>query len=997
MNRFDDLLPEERVPEYEELITLLEHVYRVPVSLLSKEEDQVIERVRERLLQMGLEDTLQEDMPESQTGVLNSNPRLTVIPARKPQRSRRRFRLIALFAAALVIAALLITPLLLMRFSLNSGTGGTNVYPTLTLSSNPAKVGEKVLFTLRHVTPSTRVVLTHDNQQPIQVNGSSSIIADSQGNASFSLSIDKDWVSGSHFIVAEDVATRNSAIAGLQIIGQGSTPLPPHLLIATSSIHMGADVVGTNTIRTLNLLNSGGGSITWSASSNQSWLLVSPSQGAFSQHETISLAVQRVGLKPGVYTGNITLSTNVSPPQSIQVDMKVQSLPPNAAPVLALPPALLSFTATDGQSNTSPQTLTVSNPGSIPLHWSLAVNTFATPATQYSPTQAQALTCPWLSATPNVGTVSPGATSLLKVNVNSQCLLPGSYVGTLKFNAAGAIDSSQAVNVSLTVIPNCGLVTSTGNLAFTVVQGLDNIPNQTLSLNTTPGCVGMPIQWNSSSTAPWLMSSPENGVLIGAANKLVHIRVNAKKLKPGKYSEDIFFFTGHSTLTVTVALTVQATSPFVSPIMGASPLSLNFSNIQGLSNPTGQVVTITNNGPRALNWNTNPQALAQSWLTTSPSGGTIASGQSGQVTIHANTTQLAPGNYVGQITLNGVDAKGNPAPGSPQIIGVNLVVQPPCTISPPSSSALSFSAVQGASANPATQTVMFTAWGGCVWPLAWKTSVTSKVSWLTLIPAGGTIAGIGQSGSLGVTANITGLVAGTYSTTVTIAASDASGVAVQGSKQTFTVTLTVLPPHCVLSTLSPVALASSLAQGQATSSPLTVVLSESGMCARPVTWHASTSSSWLALTAISGMDNGTGSSFGVTASAANVLPGTYTGTITITATDNTGSMVGSTQSVAVTLTVTGFTINGIVLACADQTCATPQALAGATVIVMNGSTTVATTTADASGNYSFSNIPLGSYTITAAGYDASNTHYTGSLPLTLTGNASGTTIQALPG
>jgi len=64
---------------------------------------------------------------------------------------------------------------------------------------------------------------------------------------------------------------------------------------------------------------------------------------------------------------------------------------------------------------------------------------------------------------------------------------------------------------------------------------------------------------------------------------------------------------------------------------------------------------------------------------------------------------------------------------------------------------------------------------------------------------------------------------------------------------------------------------------------------------------------------------------------------------------------------------------------------------------MNGSTTVASTTADASGTYSFSNLALGSYTITVAGYDASNMHYVGSLSFTLTGNASSTTIQTLPG
>jgi hypothetical protein len=995
MNRFDDLLPEEKAPENEELITLLEHAYRVPVSVSSTEEDKVIERVRERLLQVELDDSAQkEDVPESQTGVMDSNPHIPVFPSRKLQRNRRRFRLIALLAAVLIIAALLISPLILLK---HSSTGSVGEFPTLTLSSNPAKIGQKVLFTLKHVTPSTRVVLTHDSQ-PFQINGSAFIMADSKGNASFSFHVDKDWGVGSHFIVAEDMATRHTISAGLQIIGQGLAPLPPHLLIVSSTgafpIQMGGDIVSANTVRTLDLVNIGGGSITWSASSDQPWLLVSPSQGIFSQRETISVAVQRAGLRQGDYSGNITISTNVSQPQHLEVDMTVRPLPAHAASILALPPALLSFTATDGQSNAIPQSLTISNPGSIPLHWS----TIATPITQLPLTQASAITCNWLSVTPNEGIVSPGATQLLNVHVNSQCILPGSYVGTLKFKANGAIDSSQEVNVSLTIQPNCGLITNTGYLAFAVVQGQDNNPpDQTLSLNTTPGCVEAPIQWNSSSTVPWLMSSTENGVLKGAASNPIPIRVNAKKLPPGIYTGNIFFITGRSTLTVTVALTVQATFPFVSQIMSASPLSLNFSNIQGQANPTYQVVTISNNGPSTLNWRANVQTSASGWLTTSQSSGTIPRGQSGQINVQANTAQLVPGTYIGQITLNGVNAKGIVAPGSPQIIAVNLVVQSPCTISPPSSSALSFNAIQDASANPATQTLLFTAWGGCEWPLSWKASAAPTANWLTLTPPNNSIGGNGQSSSIGVTANISNLPAGVYKTTVTIAASDASGGPVQGSLQHFTVTLTVLLPPCQLSTPSPTTLAYSLAQGQATSTPSTVVLSESGTCARPVTWQASTSSSWLALTTTSEVDSGTGSSFVVTVSAVNEVPGTYRGIIAITASDSTGLAVESPQSVMVTLTVTGFTINGTVLACADQTCASPQALTGATVTLLSGNNTVATTTAEASGNYSFINIPLGSYTINVVGYDSSNTHYTGSLTISLTGNASNTIIQALPG
>ena len=610
----------------------------------------------------------------------------------------------------------------------------------------------------------------------------------------------------------------------------------------------------------------------------------------------------------------------------------------------------------------------------------------------------QLLTCPWLSATPASGTVLPGTTQSLQVDVQSKCLLPGAYTGTLTFTANGAIDSSQEVNVSVVVQPHCGLITSTGFLGFTVVAGQTTLANQSFSLNATASCAGTSTPWSYSSTASWLSVTPGSGQLKGTNSLVVTASVNAGGLAASKnpYYSDLSFVFGQSTLTVIIQLKVQAAPP-MAPIMSASPLSLNFSNIQGQPNPTGQVVTITNNGHSSLSWHVTATPLPSfTWLTASPTGSTIAPGQSGQVTVKVNTTPLTPGNYVGQITLNGMDAKGNAAPGSPQIIMVSLVMQPPCTLSPPSSSALSFSAVQGASANPVAQTVLFTGSGSCVWPLSWKTTVKPAASWLTLSQTSGTIGGTGQSGSLGVSANISGLVAETYSTTITISASDSGNVVVQGNTQTFTVTLTVLPP-CLLSTPSPATLAISLAQGQATSSALTVALNESGTCAHPVTWQASTSSAWLVLTAASGTDGGAGSSFGVNVSAVNVLPGTYTGIITITATDSTGSAAGNAQSVAVTLTVTGFSISGTVLACADPTCASPPALAGATVSISSGSTTVATTTSDASGNYNFSNIPLGTYTITAAGNDGSNTHHVGSISLTLTGNTSNITIQALPG
>src|SRR6266487_1713870 len=245
------------------------------------------------------------------------------IPFVRRHSSHLRIAFIALAIFALVA---LIVDGILLNIAFNHphhDVTTPNGFPTLTLSSNAASAGSTVHVTLKHFSPSTRVALTHDIQEPISINGISSITTDAQGSATFSLMIDSTWGPGFHLIVAEDVSTRSTASANLQITNEAPTP-PPHLLIDTTPLAMGADVVGTNTIRPFTLANGGGGSISWSANSNQPWLLVAPSQGIFSQQEVISLAVQRIGLKSGDYSGSITIASNVSAPQHIEVDMKVR-------------------------------------------------------------------------------------------------------------------------------------------------------------------------------------------------------------------------------------------------------------------------------------------------------------------------------------------------------------------------------------------------------------------------------------------------------------------------------------------------------------------------------------------------------------------------------------------------------------------------------------------------------------------------------------------------
>ena len=59
---------------------------------------------------------------------------------------------------------------------------------------------------------------------------------------------------------------------------------------------------------------------------------------------------------------------------------------------------------------------------------------------------------------------------------------------------------------------------------------------------------------------------------------------------------------------------------------------------------------------------------------------------------------------------------------------------------------------------------------------------------------------------------------------------------------------------------------------------------------------------------------------------------------------------------------------------------------------------VETTTADGSGNYTFTNLLPGNYTVNITGTDANNVHYsTSGIQLTVSGNQSGMSLNVYPG
>ena len=348
-----------------------------------------------------------------------------------------------------------------------------------------------------------QVQLSHDVQEDVTVMGGSSLITiGKNGSADVTIIVNTNWTPGNDQVYAEDITTHYIASAQLQVVGIKSS-LPAHLVLVdqnnqpVKSLDFGTNIQGSNTIKPLRLLNSGNGSITWSASSNQPWLLPSPAQGMFNKVQSIEVAAQRGNLTPGKHTGTLTISSNVGLPFMITATVTVTPLSATVGAVLAPTPAVLSFTTTDGSSAPTAQVLTLNNPGTLPLNWSLTIISSASASNQLVFAHMSGASNSWLFANLTGGTIPANSSQQINVSVNSNSLLPGAYQGDLIFSAPGSADGSQTVSVSLTVQPHCGLVTNAGFLTFTAVQG--NTPgNQSIGLNATASCAGAPISWKAA-------------------------------------------------------------------------------------------------------------------------------------------------------------------------------------------------------------------------------------------------------------------------------------------------------------------------------------------------------------------------------------------------------------------------------------------------------------------------------------------------------------------
>lgn len=765
---------------------------------------------------------------------------LPLLPARWPPASGgfvpRRIRIALITVAVVLLLAVIIDAgFVAALFShQDHKVANADAFPLLTLTPGMGYPGQHVQLHLSNFPSSSRVLLTHDIDEAMRLDGASSLIQiGPTGEADIRAQIESSWKPGVHFIEAEDVNTRYTASAPFQIVGNGLA-WPPQLQTSQTMLNMGADAQGASTFQSMMLHNTGNGFISWTASSNQSWLMFTPAQGIFSDSQCLSVAVTRAHLSPGSYSGTITIASSAGLPVAISVKMSVLPSTSKAAAVPVVMPPVFSFTATDGGSNPTEQTLTISNPDAHPLHWSITSDTSTSLLGQSMspPPSPLATNTNWLNVEPASGTLAPGGTASLHVLAHSSALLPGSYSSVFLLTSdEKQLMTPQAVAVSLNVQQRCGVATNIGEMSFTLASNQHTLASQALGLNATPGCSAS-TPWQAFSTTNWLTVTPAHGQVQGQTRTTTTIAANGGSLAPGTYSGIIVFLTAQHTQTVVAQLTVLASSstqPQVQPIalasptssggnnpssnpsanstpssnlpsngsspastdtpapnppiLGATPSELLFSTTQGQANPSGQVVTIANAGGTALSWQASNDASPSFWLNISPATGTISAGQTAQMIVNVDASGLAPGSYRAQISVTASSASSQ-VQNSPLLLSVALTVSPPCTLQV-SSTSLTFSSTL-LNPTPPGQSITLRYSGNCGFPVSWKLSANgSNTSWITPSATRGT------GNSLTISVNSNGMLIGTYQAQLTLSATDSSGVAAQNSPQGIIITLHV--------------------------------------------------------------------------------------------------------------------------------------------------------------------------------------------------------------
>lgn len=318
-------------------------------------------------------------------------------------------------------------------------------------------------------------------------------------------------------------------------------------------------------------------------------------------------------------------------------------LTPITPPTLAVVPATLNFSATQGSVTPDYEYLFIGNDGAGGLDFTVTAD--VTWITRINPTG---------------GAWGSGYYSTVTLYADPGNLPPGVYTGNVTVASTTAVNSPVIIPVTFTVLAGPMLGFSPSEFTFSATQGGPNPPNQTLNIwNAGIGT----LNWVLSSYPSWITISPTAGTNTGAAQ----VAVDIAGLDVGTYMGQVGISVGSVTYILRATLIVNPPSAGI----GFSPTSFTFNTVQGALPPPAQTLSIYNAGGGIMNWSVSADPL---FIKISPTGGN----GSGEISVSVDGTGMTAGSHAGSITITSSEAAN-----SPQTIPVTLIIKAPFTLLDP--------------------------------------------------------------------------------------------------------------------------------------------------------------------------------------------------------------------------------------------------------------------------------------------------------------------------
>jgi Viral BACON domain len=392
---------------------------------------------------------------------------------------------------------------------------------------------------------------------------------------------------------------KSRLLSGMPALRRLTTPPNPVPAIALNSLGFSFSRQQGNSPpppQVLTVSNRGGGILNWNATTNTSWLTLSPASGTGDGTVTISPASDSLGV--GTHTGSITLSAPGAQPVSLPITFTVTPAP--VPPAIGVSSTSLSFTAQQGGGNPTAQPLSIRNTGGGTLSWTASDNVA------------------WLTLSPAAGTGN-GTVTITPVLGS---LGVGTHTGSITLSAPGAQPVSLPITFTVTPAPT-SITLSPSALTYTGVSGGSNPPNQSVHITTNDN-------WTASVNAAWLKLSTTSG----SGNGTIIASVDLGNVSTQTNAATISVKAGSTIRTVGVTLTLSSGS------LTLSSNSLAFTATQGLANPASKTIAVQSNG----SWTATKTAT---WLSLSQTSGSA----NGTITANVDTSKAIQGENQATVTV----------------------------------------------------------------------------------------------------------------------------------------------------------------------------------------------------------------------------------------------------------------------------------------------------------------------------------------------------------